>query len=285
MEWVLVWFVFSIVVGGVAVGKGRNPLGWFLLSILISPLLGILALIAVPNLKPEHARIQELRTSKKCPFCAEYVKQDAVVCRFCGRDISDAEHPKNENLPPSTAQPVVELGGPMPVAPSRQPPIFWPITIAVAILASGYGAAYWYDQTFRTAEPAASNSVSSKTNSAPQDTTLSSVEVNQPPAAPQTAAPAARRDTVLVAPVLPSRGDIVAAERAKSEKQASLPQGQRVTIVPGTVDLTPKLRGDMERFLRAGNFTCPRVQSIGKYGTEVWCAKEPFNRDTDPIYR
>lgn len=24
---------------------------------------------------------------KKCPFCAEFVKDKAKVCRFCGRDI------------------------------------------------------------------------------------------------------------------------------------------------------------------------------------------------------
>jgi hypothetical protein len=25
--------------------------------------------------------------TRKCPFCAEIVKREAVVCRFCGRDV------------------------------------------------------------------------------------------------------------------------------------------------------------------------------------------------------
>jgi hypothetical protein len=25
--------------------------------------------------------------TRKCPFCAELIKSEAVVCRFCGRDV------------------------------------------------------------------------------------------------------------------------------------------------------------------------------------------------------
>lgn len=45
---VLAWLTCSIFVGMVAMMKDRSFLGWFLLSVLFSPILVILGLIAVP---------------------------------------------------------------------------------------------------------------------------------------------------------------------------------------------------------------------------------------------
>jgi uncharacterized membrane protein len=46
---VLGWIVLAIAAGAVASAKGRSGIGWFLLSLLITPVLTLLMLAALPN--------------------------------------------------------------------------------------------------------------------------------------------------------------------------------------------------------------------------------------------
>jgi hypothetical protein len=49
MEFFIFWLVFSVVVGIGAAGRGRHGAGWFLLSMVISPLLSFLLLMMLPS--------------------------------------------------------------------------------------------------------------------------------------------------------------------------------------------------------------------------------------------
>lgn len=79
MEIFIVFVALSIIAGVIASKKGRSGFGFFLLSLLLTPLVGILAsLVASPKMAI---------AGKKCPFCAEIVKSEAKVCKHCGRDL------------------------------------------------------------------------------------------------------------------------------------------------------------------------------------------------------
>jgi hypothetical protein len=94
---VFVWFVFAIVVGVAASSRNRSGAGWFLLSLLVSPLITTIWLFILPKRLGLTRReaIEQLRSLRKCPHCAETVKREATVCKHCHRDL-----PELAPLPP-----------------------------------------------------------------------------------------------------------------------------------------------------------------------------------------
>jgi hypothetical protein len=48
---------------------------------------GLGSIIDRPSAPSEHSGTVVASETKKCPFCAELVKTEAIVCRFCGRDL------------------------------------------------------------------------------------------------------------------------------------------------------------------------------------------------------
>lgn len=93
MEVLLLWLVFSVVAGIVAASRGRSGFGYFLLSIFLSPLVGLLLAALMPSLKAASAQTQDTTPRVPCPRCAELIMPTATVCRFCQAPIEHAPPP------------------------------------------------------------------------------------------------------------------------------------------------------------------------------------------------
>jgi hypothetical protein len=85
MVWyAIIWIIFCFVIASVAKSRfDRDYTSWLLISLFASPLLGILALFMIGV------------NGKKCPQCAETIKQDAKICKHCGHKFIDD---KNERM-------------------------------------------------------------------------------------------------------------------------------------------------------------------------------------------
>ncbi len=100
MEWLLIAIVLGVIPAAIAKNKGRSFVPWWIYG-------SALFIIALPHaliMKPDRPAL-EARTileegRRKCPFCAELIKAEATVCRFCSREVPPAPPiaPKGDDL-------------------------------------------------------------------------------------------------------------------------------------------------------------------------------------------
>ena len=74
----LIWLVGATIVGAIARSKDKSFVGFFLTSIVLSPLIGLIVVLVGEG-------------GSKCPICAETIKTAALKCRYCGNSLSKEE--------------------------------------------------------------------------------------------------------------------------------------------------------------------------------------------------
>ena len=110
MELLIWFFAWGVVCGAVASNRGRNPILWFIIGAVISPL-ALIVLLTMPNLEIERKKEEEAAASRAeqsareqrerlaarelrdCPYCAEPIKRQAKLCRHCGKEIEPLPAP------------------------------------------------------------------------------------------------------------------------------------------------------------------------------------------------
>lgn len=88
------WFLCGVLAGAVLSGKGGSGLGGFALGLLLGPIGIIIAALWPVSQKTLEEKALQVGEMMKCPHCAELIRAEANVCRYCGRELATSDFVK-----------------------------------------------------------------------------------------------------------------------------------------------------------------------------------------------
>lgn len=98
MTFVVVWVICGFICSVIAGAKGRSASAFFFMGLLLGPLGIVLALVTAKNEKVIEKEWIECGEMRKCPFCAELIKSEAIKCKHCQSDVEAIEPPKDARV-------------------------------------------------------------------------------------------------------------------------------------------------------------------------------------------
>ena len=96
--YVLIWFCCGIIASMIAKNKGNDGCGGFILGLILGPIGIIIALAMGTNVEGQQ-RISG--NTKKCPFCGELIKPEAIICKHCRSTVKSEDEDENPNNKPT----------------------------------------------------------------------------------------------------------------------------------------------------------------------------------------
>ncbi len=79
--------LLGLIPASIAQSKGRSFVGWWIYGALLLIVALPHALMLQTDLVAVDRRAVQSGESRKCPHCAELVRRDAKICRYCQRDL------------------------------------------------------------------------------------------------------------------------------------------------------------------------------------------------------
>lgn len=84
LEVLILAAILGLIPAAIAQSKGRSFVGWWIYGALLFIIALPHALLASRDQAALDKRSLQNESVKKCPMCAELIRSEAKVCRFCG---------------------------------------------------------------------------------------------------------------------------------------------------------------------------------------------------------